>query len=197
MGAEPSVFAEIVSDIVSVDVLFYPPTDESTCWTLATSGMSDRPMRGPEASELYAELILALPKSWRVSPEAFEDEANYWPVGLLRRVARYPHEAGTALAPGQLLAFGDPAEPLDPAGRFNAVLIAFPVLLGDEAVDPVALADGREVRLLSVIPLRPSEYAFARQEGMDALFDAMADQADQDPIHELTEFLNVDRPDIV
>jgi len=48
IGPIESVFHEIISDTVHVDVHFVPPTEARPWTTLVTSGMSDRPMAAPE-----------------------------------------------------------------------------------------------------------------------------------------------------
>ena len=97
VGPVTDVFHERVSDIVPIDVLVIGPDEGRPFTTLVTCGMSERPMRVPLENpddlglipELrYAELLLALPPEWPVTPAAFEDEANYWPVRWLKRLAR-------------------------------------------------------------------------------------------------------------
>lgn len=198
-GTEPKVLGEVVSDLIALDVLFYPPTEDSPCWTVVTSGMSDLPMTVPPdyAHLAYAELTLALPETFEPGDNVFADEANYWPIGLIKRLARYPHEAGTYLTVAQTVAFADPPVPLDPDGQFVAVLIGIPMLLGDEATEAVPAKDGRLLNLLSVIPLRAEEYELARTEGADALFDAISTLASRDPDNELTEYVDPNRPSLV
>src|SRR5262245_45453724 len=91
------VWHEIISDLVHVDVHWVQPTAERPYHTLVTSGMSDRPMTVPAGAEehRYAELMLSLPADWPLSSEAFQDDSNYWPVRLLKMLARFPHEYDT------------------------------------------------------------------------------------------------------
>ena len=66
VGKIETVFHELVSTLVHIDVHYIPPTEERPWKTLVTTGMSDLPMTVPDdASELaYAELLLCLPPEW-------------------------------------------------------------------------------------------------------------------------------------
>ncbi len=63
IGPVQSVFHEILSDLVHVDIHMVAPTAERNYYTLVTSGMSDRAMTPPESCEAhaYAELMICLP----------------------------------------------------------------------------------------------------------------------------------------
>ena len=91
------VWHELVSDLIHLDVHVVEPTPERPVYTLVTSGMSDRSMNVPEAAQTtpYAELMLCLPESWTMTGEAFRKNNNYWPIWLLKMVARIPHEYNT------------------------------------------------------------------------------------------------------
>src|SRR6185369_17322023 len=99
VGPVETVFHEIVSDLVHVDVHFVPADGEREYHTLVTSGMSDRPMTVPEGAEdfQFAELVLCRPDTWPLSQKDFNDENNYWPVRWLKQLARFPHEYDTWL----------------------------------------------------------------------------------------------------
>jgi predicted Zn finger-like uncharacterized protein len=94
IGDVDMVFHEIISDLVHIDIHWVQPTSDRPTHTLITSGMSDLPMTVPdECLDLqFAELMVTLPADWQISEEAFEDENWYWPVRLLKMLARLPHE---------------------------------------------------------------------------------------------------------
>ena len=93
VGPITNVFHERVPSVVQIDVLVVGPSDERPFTTLVTCGMSDRAMHVPiedpddlaRIPELrYAELLLCLPPDWPLTPEAFADESNYWPIRWLK-----------------------------------------------------------------------------------------------------------------
>lgn len=169
-GADVTVFHEIVSDLVHVDVHLVPPAGDRAWNTLVTSGMAQRPMAAPEelSDARWAELVLALPPDWPLSQEMFEDERNYWPVRLLKQLARLPHEYDTWLWFGHSIPNGDPAEPYAPGTGLAGAVLLSPVLTPDE-FDELRLDDDRTIHFLAPIPVHAEEMRFKLDHGADAL----------------------------
>src|ERR1019366_7903681 len=96
---DPSVmFFMNSSPILShVDIQVVLPTPERAFTTLITSGMSDRPMTTPKGQEsrAYTELVLSLLQDWPLDEDSLRDERFYWPIRLLKTLARFPHEYKT------------------------------------------------------------------------------------------------------
>jgi hypothetical protein len=197
-GTEPGILTELVSDTVAIDILCYPPTARSPVWTLVTSGMSDLPMVTPAGNghPAYGELMICLDEQWPIGPDVMDREQDYWPLRLLRILARYPHLSRIALAPGQTIALSDPPTPLGPDVPFTGILLGVPLLLGDdEGAHTIRAEDGRVLRLFTVLPLHPAELALARAKGVEALTDALSRMAAAGPAGEITERLDLGRPD--
>src|SRR5690606_34847414 len=102
LGEVDIVYHEMISDLVHIDVNRIPPRDDHPWITLFTTGMSAKPMTPPDELDdyYYAELLLHLPPEWPLEMSDFEDENNYWPIRLLKMLARLPHEFETWLAYG-------------------------------------------------------------------------------------------------
>lgn len=196
VGPVTDVFHERVSDIVPIDVLVIAPDEGRPFTTLVTCGMSERPMRVPLENpddlglipELrYAELLLALPPEWPVTPAAFEDEANYWPVRWLKRLARLPHQMGGWLGLGHTVPNGDPPRPLAPNLGFAGWLIDEPVRLPAE-VQKLRVAD-RAINFYAAVPLTGPEMDFKVRNGGSALAQLL-DRA------KVSELIDVGRADV-
>ena len=71
----------------------------------------------------YAELMITLPPDWKLDKESFEDERWYWPVRLIKTLARLPHKYGTWLGWGHTVPNGDPAEPYAADVRFDGCIL--------------------------------------------------------------------------
>ena len=112
IGEPATVFHEILSHLVHIDVHIVAPTEARPFYSLITSGMSDRPMDAPEGCEKarYAELMICLPADWPMTEEDWKDEANYWPIETLKFLARMPHEYDTWLSLDHTVPNGDPPE---------------------------------------------------------------------------------------
>jgi hypothetical protein len=177
-GEPASVFHEILSDLVHIDVHIIRPTPERDHWTLFTTGMSDLPMTAPEAAHEYrhAELMIALPRQWQVdalavTPPPADLERWYWPIRWLKQLARLPHEYRTWLGFGHSIPNGDPPQAFSPETKLCGWLLLPPITVPDEA-RTIALADGRVVHLYVLHALHLAEMSLKLDKGTDALLDA-------------------------
>jgi hypothetical protein len=160
VGPIAQVLHEERSRHVHVDVHIVRPTTARPHYTLVTSGMGQRRMTTPPGSEAYAfgELVMKLPRTWRMSFRSWRDEKHYWPIRWLMDLARYPHEAGTWLGRGHTIPNGVEATPFAPNTNMCGFIL-------DTVRDPPELAelelpDGRRLHFYKVIPLLFEEMQF-------------------------------------
>lgn len=167
-----TVFHEIVSDALHIDVLHIPPAIGRRFHTLVTSGMSEVPMRTPEeaADFRFAELSILLEPGWRLEQAAFSDERWYWPIRLLKSLARLPLEHETWLGFGHTVASADPPAPYAPDTSLCGAIVLPPMTLG-EPFSRMTRADGAFTCFWSVVPLYEQELRFKMEHGVDALLD--------------------------
>ena len=193
IGEIDQVWHELISDLVHIDVHQVPPSEDRPFWTFVTSGMSDKPMTVPEGAEAfaYAELMICLPPDWPVGEEDFNDENNYWPIRLLKVLARLPHEYETWLGPGHTVPNGgeDPS-PYADNNQFVCALIMSPCIALPADVALLELPDGRKINFYAVWPMHQSEVDLKLKRGLDALLD-------QFEKHQVTELLDLNRPPAV
>lgn len=196
VGPVTNVFHERVSDLVRVDLLVVGPHEGRPFTTLVTCGMSERPMRVPLENpddlalipELrFAELFLALPPDWPMTPEAFQDEAHFWPIRWLKRLARLPHQMDGWLGLGHTIPNGDPPRPFAANSGFAGWLIDEPVVLPRELLK-LRVAD-RVINFYAAVPLYPAEMEFKLHNGGGAL----AQRLDRGKV---SEVIDVKRPDV-
>lgn len=188
---EGFVFHEIVSDKIHLDVHIRYPVPGRDYYVLITTGMSDLPMTvPPEVPECrYAELMICLPASWRLSEEDLKDQKNYWPIWWLKFLARFPHDFNTWLWMGHTLPNGDPARPLAPGVGFTGVLIAPPVTFAD-GFGTVNVRDGKTVKILAVLPVYNDELDCKLTKGVNALLDLFDS-------NNISEVLEPNRPSVI
>ena len=176
IGPVESVFHEVVSDLVHVDVHFVKPTEERPFITLITSGMSDRPMSAPPDCKeyAYAELMICLPPDWPITQEEFQNPNNYWPIEWLKRLARFPHEYQTWLFEGHTVPNGDPAEPFARNTKFSGWLL-FPPALAPEEFHELKVGPEKTIYFFSLYPLYDAEMKLKLNKGTEELINRMAD----------------------
>jgi hypothetical protein len=196
IGPVTDAFHERVSDVVRVDLLVVGPHEGRPFTTLVTCGMSELPMHVPLENpddlglipELrFAELLLALPPDWPLTPEAFQDEANYWPLRWLKRLARLPHQMEGWLGLGHTIPNGDPPRPLAPTVPFAGWLIDEPVLLPKDVLK-LRVAD-RVINFYAAVTLTAAEMEFKIHNGGGALAQLL-DRA------KVSELIDVNRADV-
>ena len=106
-GEFENVFHELVSPDIHVDICVVPPSEARDYYTLVTMGMGAHRMNVPEELAEYklerAELAIALPKDWKLDEESLKDERWYWPIGLLKVLARLPISGDTWLGFGHTM----------------------------------------------------------------------------------------------
>lgn len=170
LGKVETVFHEIVSDTVHIDVHWVVPSEDFPFHRLVTSGMSDLPMPTPEGAQAprHVELMMTLPADWKIDQASFEDEAWYWPVRVLKTLARLPHKYDTWLGFGHTVPNGDPPEPY--AG--NTALcgaIILPSITVPEEFHRLPIHQDKEITFYAVVPLFENEMNLKLRKGVDAL----------------------------
>jgi len=173
LGEVDSVFHEILSDLVHIDVHVVKPTRERPWYSMVTSGMSDRPMTTPDDSHdmRFAELMINLPADWPVADPANPTQVNgdaaaYWPIGWLKMIARLPHEYSTWVGVGHTIPNGDPPEPFPGTQFIGSILM--PPMLTPEAFAELRLP-WRTVHFYALWPLYAEEMDLKLTRGTEAL----------------------------
>ena len=192
VGPVATVFHEIVSDLVHIDVHIVEPTPERNFYTLVTSGMSDRPMTTPAGAEewCHAEVMLCLPPDWTL-PKAFKTAADlpeeaYWPIRWLKTLARLPHEYQTWLGWGHTVPNGDPPQPFAPNTQLCGVVLLPPLRFGD-AFRTLRVSEEKTIHFWATVPLYASEMSLKLRGGVDALYPGFKRGG-------VDELLKIDRP---
>jgi len=173
LGTVDSIFHEIVSDTIHIDVLQVAPTEDFPFWRLVTSGMSDLPMSTVNGSgdPRYAELMLTLPDYWRFDHESLQDENWYWPLRLLKQLARLPHCHQAWLGWGHTIPNGNPVEPYAENTKLCGSII---LLCVPEQFETLRIDADKEIRFFTVVPLYQEEMDLRRNCGTSELLERLA-----------------------
>ena len=167
-----TVWHEVVSHLVHIDVHVVPPGPKDPFITLVTAGMSAWPMELPKGvgRPRFAELCVRLPMDWPITQADFEDESAYWPIRMLKHLARRPHEHNTWLDFGHTIPNGDPPLPYAEDAQFCCALLLPPFMLPEPDWE-VGDAERTKIRLMAVMPLYKEEMELRLNAGTDALLD--------------------------
>ena len=172
-GAFEHVFHELASPDIHVDICVVPPSEERDYYTLVTMGMGAHRMHVPEELAEYklerAELAIALSKDWKLKQEDMKDDRWYWPIRLLKSLARLPIASDTWLGWGHTM---DNQEPFAPDTELCAAILTGPQGTEDGS-EFCTLPGGEEVNFYQVIPLYRDELEYKLAHDADALLDKM------------------------
>ncbi|HBK46777.1 MAG TPA: hypothetical protein DDZ67_10175 [Xanthomonadaceae bacterium] len=172
LGPVDAVFHEIVSDAVHIDVHIVAASAGFPYLRLVTSGMSDLPMAVPAdvPAPRHLELMITLPGDWPLAQQDLSDERHYWPIRLLKTLARLPHRHATWLGYGHTVPHGDPAEPYAGDVGFAGAIVLPSISVPDGFAELVVDAD-KTIAFMAVVPLYPEEMALKLHRGTDALLE--------------------------
>ena len=172
-GKFENVFHEIVSPDIHVDICVVPPSEERDYCTLVTMGMGAHRMNVPEELAEYklerAELAIALPRNWKLKHEDLKNERWYWPIRLLKALARLPIASDTWLGFGHTM---DNEEDFAKDTKLCAAILTGPQDTEDGS-EVCILPSGEEVNFYQVIPLYRDELEYKLAHDADALLGKM------------------------
>lgn len=169
-GEYPSVFHEIISPDIHVDICVIPPTAERDYYVLITMGMGAHRMNVPdelkECKLSRTELLICLPSDWNVQSEK---EIWYWPIRSLKQLARLPGDGDTWLGWGHTV---DNQTPFAENTRLCASMLISVCGFGDDA-SVCYLPEGEEVNFYQVIPLYREELEYKMKYDSESLLNRM------------------------
>lgn len=169
-GKFKEVFHELVSPDIHVDICVIPPAKKRNYYILTTMGMGAHKMNVPEELKgenlERAELMIALPPDWKINDP---DECNYWPIRLLKNVARLPVSANTWVGWGHTV---DNQEPYAENTSLCGALLIDPEV-GRPGGNVLTLPCGEDVNFYQIIPLYREEMDYKLTNGASALLEIM------------------------
>ena len=172
-GKFENVFHELDSPDIHVDICVVPPSEERNYYTLVTMGMGAHRMNVPEELAEYklerAELAIALPGNWKLKHEDLKNERWYWPIRLLKTLARLPIASDTWLGFGHTM---DNEDDFAKDTKLCAAMLTGPQDTEDGS-EVCILPNGEEVNFYQVIPLYRDELEYKMEHDADALLDKM------------------------
>jgi len=172
LGESDNVWHEMLSDTIHLDVYHIKPTEERNYHTFITNGMSYLPMEAPNGQEdwRYSELMVCLPPDWPVGDDAFKEDKNYWPIWVLKMLARFPHKYKTWISWGHTIPNGDPGEPYAENTKLCCAILLPPIDVHRDFFS-LRVNDDVTIKFLCVVPIYKEEMDFKLKYGYEGLTD--------------------------
>ena len=182
-GEYDEVIHEYASPVIHLDIAVVPPTDEQPYFKLVTFGAGAYKMNVPREYKPYklerAEYVIFLPKDWDIKSNKEED---YWPIRMLKEVARLPIYTDSWLAYGHTVQMKEDASPYSESIGFNSCVLIRSIGKDNHIVKPLKLGlFGKEVNFYQVYPLYNEEMEFKLEHSLNDLMERIGDE-DLDPI---------------
>lgn len=180
---------EMVSPDIHCDIVIVPPTDELPFYKLVTMGAGAYKMNLPKElkSEICdrAEYVVFLPKDWNLESDKEED---YWPVRMLKTIARLPVRADDWLCYSHTVNLTDDGTPVAENTKFNSCLLIESRGKDNLNVKPLKLGlFGKKVAFYQLYPLYQEELEYKLEHSFDELMDKIDNE-------ELSDFvINIHR----
>lgn len=186
IGPIESVFHELISDTIHIDVYWVKASAEQPYHVLVTSGMSDLPMNVPteipeHLSMQHTELCVLLPPEWSVEKilnnqqEDEQTEQFYWPIRWLKIIARFPHQLNTWVGYGHTIPNGEEAAPFAMNTALGCILLLPSITLSPDFFT-LNTKEGKHISFYATCPLYREEMDFKMRKGVDALLARFEDE---------------------
>ncbi len=169
-GNFDNVFHEIFSPDIHLDVCFVPATDEEPFYKLVTMGAGAYEMKIPDRWKDYnlerAEYVIYVPKDWNLQSQDMKD---YWPIKVLKDVARLPILCDTWLSFGHTTQADEEGTPYASNAKFNSVVLDF--CENHQGEVQLETSSGKIINFYQVIPLYPEELKFKMENDAETLIN--------------------------
>lgn len=164
-----------------MEIAVIPPRLEHDYYTLVTVGLSRHRMYFPEERQEEklerAELLINLPRDWKLTKADCREERWNWPIRMMLAIARFAMEdPEVGLESRTTLMEGDDGVPFAGDTDLRGEILLWPGPFGQDSF-ACCLPDGEEVNFYQVIPLYQEELKYKLEHGSDALLDLCQDES--------------------
>ena len=174
-GEYENVMHEIVSPDIHCDIVIVEPTEDQPYYKLITMGAGAYQMNVPKSlkGEVYerAEYVIFLPKDWNIESD---DEEFYWPIRMLKTIARLPINSESWLGLGHTVQLTEDGSPLSETAGFNSSVLLPSIGMENQCVKSLKLSFwGKKITFYQIFPLYQEELEFKLAHSLDELIDKM------------------------
>ena len=175
------VYTQLLTDNSDPDypleIAVIPPRLDHDYYTLVTVGLSRHRMGFPEERREEklerAELLINLPRDWRLTKADCREERWSWPIRMMLATAHFAMEdPEVGLESRTTLDEGEDGIPFAENTELRGEILLYPGVFGEESFF-CRLPGGEEVNFYQVIPLYEDELDYKLEHDVDALLNKM------------------------
>ena len=146
------------------------------------------PALGNVIVQLHLELLITLPGNWKFDEESLKDEAWYWPIRLIKILARFPHKHNTWIGWGHTVPNSDPPRPYAQNTKLSGAIILSPIFVPD-GFESLAIDERKVIHFFSVVTLYKEEMDLKMRSGEKTLLEKLV-RAD------ISGIVDINRPNV-
>ena len=178
-GEYDKVFHELVSPDIHLDIVRVPPTEEYPYYKLVTMGAGAYKMDIPKELRKWklerAEYVIFLPEDWNIESDKEED---YWPIRMLKDLARYPIYTDDWLTVGHTMSMNEDSSPVASNTMLNSCVLFNSFGKRKQIVEALKIGLfglGDEVNFWQVFPLYQEELEYTFEHPIGDLIELIKD----------------------
>ena len=183
-GKYENVLHEIVSPDIHCDIVLVQPTEQQPYYKLVTMGAGAYQMNVPKELKSdvcdRAEYVIFLPEGWKIQSDKEED---YWPIRMLKTVARLTVNTEDWLYYGHTVNLTDDGSPVAQNTKFNSCVLLPSMNKEGQMVKPLKLGlFGKKVAFIQIFPLYQEELEYKMEHSLDEMMEIYGDEMINDLI---------------
>lgn len=183
-GESELVGHEMVSPDIHCDIVIVNPTEEQPYYKLVTMGAGAYQMNVPKELKSdvcnRAEYVIFLPEDWNLQSDKEED---YWPIRMLKTVARLTINTEDWLYYGHTVNLTDDGRPVAQNTKFNSCVLLPSMNKEGQMVKPLKLGMfGKKVAFIQIFPLYQEELEYKMEHSLDEMMEMYGDEMISDLI---------------
>ena len=130
----------------------------------------DKEIRIQHQLSEHSEFMIYLPADWKLDDESFKDEANYWPVRLLKSTARLSRATGSWLGVGHTVGTED-GNPYSKELPYNNAMLLYPAPYLTKVYTNCNLSSGKTITFHQILPITQEELEYKQEKGTAKFLD--------------------------
>ena len=175
-GEFDSVYHEMISPDLHIDIAMIPPQEGRDYYTLCTIGAGayrmniDNELRRRYRLSEHSEFLMYLPSDWKLDDESLKDESNYWPIRLLKKAARLSRATDSWLGVGHTIGSED-GEPYSDTLPYNSAVLLYPAPYLTEVHTNCNVSSGKTIAFHQLLPITQEELDYKLEKGLSELME--------------------------
>lgn len=158
-----SMWKPAMEGMLDVSLKHYLPTEQFPYHIFATVGMSAYKMHTKIHDRI--ELIMLLPKEWKLDDESLKDEKWEWPLNILYVMASFPYMTNSSLDYNHTASLSEDFTPFTESTNMSCAIITEPKFFDDGILSLEYGFPKKKINFLALSAITKEEYIKYKEMG--------------------------------